>query len=473
MRRARRSVGSRATAGAPSPSATAAVLRDDALAIVKAGIAAADPADAVRRALTDDGGRIRLEGGQVVDLSSAWNVTVIGAGKAAAAMARGALEVLGSRVRGGVLAVPHGTAAPPPLETWQAAHPAPDAHGLAAAAAALRAAREADGDALVLCLLSGGASALWAAPPPGVGLTELRAVTRALMEAGAPIRDLNAVRKHLSTIAGGRLACATAPAALVTLAVSDVVGGAPDVIASGPTVPDPTTFADALEALRRWRVQPPASVQAHLHAGLAGDVPETPKPGDPRLARTAVRIVASGRDALAGAAAEAERRGYRAVIVADDVEGEARDVARHAAGLVRATLAEGAEHPVALLMGGETTVTVRGSGRGGRNQELALALAVELEGVDGVLAAAAGTDGVDGPTEAAGGIADGGTVARGQAQGLDAGRALADNDSHTFLAAAGDLIVTGPTGTNVNDLLVILVASPDAAHAESRPTRSR
>jgi glycerate 2-kinase len=436
------------------------VLRDDALAILKAGIAAADPADAVRRALTNDGGRIRLEDGQAVDLSSAWNVTVVGAGKAAAAMAGGVLDVLGSRVRGGVIAVPHGTpAAPPPLETWEAAHPAPDAHGLAAAAAALRAAREADGDALVLCLLSGGASALWAAPPPGVGLTELRAVTRALMEAGAPIGDLNAVRKHLSTMAGGRLACAAAPAAVVTLAISDVVGGAPDVIGSGPTVPDPTTFSDALEALRRRGVQPPASVQAHLHAGLAGDVPETPKPGDPRYAKTAIRLVASGRDALAGAAAEAERRGYRTAVVADDVEGEARDVARHAAGLARGTLAEGAEHPVALLMGGETTVTVRGSGRGGRNQELALALGIELEGVDGVLAAAVGTDGVDGPTDAAGGIADGGTVARGRAQGLDAGRALADNDSHTFLSAAGDLIVTGPTGTNVNDLLVILVAA--------------
>jgi glycerate 2-kinase len=450
------------------------VLRDDALAIVKAGIAAADPADAVRRALTDDGGRIRLDDGQVVDVSSAWNVTVIGAGKAAAAMARGALDVLGSRVRGGVLAVPHGTAgAPPPLETWEAAHPSPDAHALAAAAAALRAAREADGDALVLCLLSGGASALWAAPPPGVKLTELRAVARALMEAGAPIRDLNAVRKHLSSIGGGRLACAAAPAAVVTLAVSDVVGGAPDVIASGPTVPDPTTFADALEALRRWRVQPPASVQAHLHAGLAGEVPETPKPGDPRFARTALRIVASGREALAGAAAEAERRGYRAAIVADDVEGEAREVARHAAGLARAALAEGAEHPVALLMSGETTVTVRGSGRGGRNQELALALAIELEGVDGVLAAAVGTDGVDGATDAAGGMVDGGTVARGRAQGLDAGRALADNDSHTFLEAAGDLVVTGPTGTNVNDLLAILITPATPSQSNSRPADSR
>jgi glycerate 2-kinase len=435
------------TPAAPPSPEPRAVRREDLLAIVHAGIAAAEPRRAVCDALETPGeGRVR----------------VVGAGKGAAAMALGALDALGERLAGGTITVPHGTRADPRLEAagvevWHAGHPVPDAGSLAGAADALRAARAAGEDDLVLCLLSGGASALWAAPPAGVSLTDLSATARRLMEAGAPIGEVNAVRKHLSRIGGGRLARAALPARVLTLAVSDVVGGALDVIGSGPSVPDPTTYADALGVLRARGVQPPASAAVHLHAGLAGEVPETPKPGDPAFARASARVVASGRGALEAAAREAERRGYRAVIVADDLEGEAREVAVQVAGVARRALAHGSRGPVALLYAGETTVTVRGRGRGGRNQELALALAIELEGTGGVLAAAVGTDGVDGPTEAAGAFADDGTAARGRAGGLDPRRALEDNDSHTFLRAAGDLIVTGPTGTNVADLLVVAV----------------
>jgi hydroxypyruvate reductase len=436
-------------------------LREDAQRILEAGIAAADPRAAVLRALSCDGELLRVAGGETVELGAVGRVWIVGAGKAAAGMARGALHVLGDRVEGGTITVPAGGPARrlPGIDVWAASHPVPDTHGLAGAGAALEIARAAGEDDLVLCLLSGGASALWPAPPAGVSLSDLRATTELLLRAGAPIADVNAVRKHLSRIAGGWLARAAAPARLVTLAVSDVVGSAPDAIGSGPTVPDPTTFRDALEVLRRREVDVPPAVRAHLQRGDLGEAPETPKPGDPAFARASFRVVASNRDALAAAAEEAERLGYRTTVVGDDMEGEAREVAAEVAALAWGAHAEGesARAPAAFLLGGETTVTVRGSGRGGRSQELALAAALEIEGEPGVVVAAVGTDGRDGPTDAAGGMVDGETTARGGAAGVEARDALARNDAHTFLRASGDLVVTGPTGTNVNDLVLVLV----------------
>lgn len=440
--------------------APGARLREDARRILDAALAAVDPAGAVRRALEVDGDTLRVVGEEVMELNAVERVWIVGAGKAAAGMARGALEVLGDRVAGGVVTVPHGSApALPRVEVWQAAHPVPDTGGLAAAVAALEVARGAGEDDLVLCLLSGGASALWPAPPAGVSLTELQAVTERLLRAGAPIGELNAVRRHLSRIAGGWLARAAHPARLVTLAVSDVVGSPPEDVGSGPTVPDPTTYRDALEVLRRRGVETPPGVLARLQAGDAGEAPETPKPGDPALHRARYHVVARGRDALSAAAREAEGLGYRATVVGDDVEGEAREVAREVAALARGAHAGGepARGPAAFLVGGETTVTVRGPGKGGRNQELALAAALEIEGEPGVVVAALGTDGRDGPTDAAGGMVDGRTVARGVARGLAPREALDRNDSHTFLRATGDLIVTGPTGTNVGDVVLVLV----------------
>lgn len=433
-------------------------LREHALAILRAALAAADARAAVARALRVDGERLTVAGAEEVDLAPVDRILLIGAGKAAAGMAGAALEVLGERIAEGTITTKDGHGAGlPRIEVWEAAHPVPDTRGMAGAADALRLAREAGPRDLVLCLLSGGASALWPAPVPGVSLTQLQEVTDALLRSGAAIHEINTVRKHLSRIGGGWLARAAAPARVVTLAVSDVVGGALDVIASGPTVPDPTTYADALEVLESRGIMPPPAVLAHLRAGDDGEREETPKPYDPAFERASAHVIAGGRDALAGAAREAERLGYRTRIVAEDLEGEASSVGEPVAQLAMDALAGYAGAPLAFLLGGETTVTVQGSGRGGRNQELALAAAVELEGVQGVLAAAIGTDGTDGPTDAAGAFADGGTVARGHAAGLDARDALRRNDAYPFLRAAGDLVVTGPTGTNVNDVVLVLV----------------
>lgn len=425
-------------------------LHEDARAILAAAVAAAEPRRAVRDALS---------GAPTPMLDGVRRIVVVGAGKAAPGMALGALDVLGERVSGGVLTTKDGHGHPVPgMGVLEAAHPVPDERGQAGAERALALAAGAGEGDLLLCLLSGGASALWPAPVAGVSLSDLQGVTDALLRAGATIRELNAVRKHLSRIAGGRLARAALPARVLTLAISDVIGSPPDVIGSGPTAPDPTTYADALAVLSRHGVEPPPAVLAHLRAGAAGLRPETPKPDDPDLARIAYHVVAGNLDALRGAGAEARRLGYRTLILTTRLEGEAREVGGVVAGLATGLRVEGLpiSPPAALLLGGETTVRVTGAGRGGRNQELALAAARALDGVPGVLVASLGTDGTDGPTDAAGGIVDGGTVRRGDAAGLDARDYLERNDAYRYLEAAGDLLVTGPTGTNVNDVVLIL-----------------
>lgn len=470
--------------------------RDAARRILDAAVAAADAGDAVRRALCLDGDTLvvagavgaagveprasAVDGGaeERIALGEIGRVWLIGAGKAAVPMALAAREVLGGRIAGGTVTTKDGYAgdvsavgdarvpallASPSaagIDVWEAAHPVPDARGLAGAAEALAYARMAgDGD-LVLCLLSGGASALWPSPPAGVSLGDIAAVTERLLRAGATIRELNCVRKHLSRVGGGGLARAAFPARVITLAVSDVVGSPADVIGSGPTVPDPTTFADALEIVERCEVKGAPTALAYLRAGAEGHAPETAKPGDAAFARASLHVIAANADALRGAAAEAERLGYRAEVLGDDMEGEAREVARQiaAVALERRRAMSPGDPPLALLLGGETTVTVRGAGLGGRNQELALALAIELEGQEGIVAASLGTDGSDGPTDAAGGMVDGETIARGAAQGLDAHDHLARNDAHPFLRATGDLLVTGPTRTNVCDVVLVLIA---------------
>jgi glycerate 2-kinase len=437
--------------------------RDAVRPILGAALAAVEPRAAVRRALALRDGRLVVAETEDVALEPGGRVWIVGAGKAAAGMALGALDVLEGRVAGGTITTKDGHALPfPGVDVWEAAHPVPDTRGLAGAVAALDVARGAGENDVVLCLLSGGASALWPAPPAGVTLTGLKATTDALLRAGVPIGEVNAVRKHLSRIAGGWLAAAAHPARVVTLAVSDVVGSPPEVIGSGPTVPDPSTFADALDALRRYDVEVPRAVLAHLQAGDAGEVPETPKPGDPAFFRASAHVVARSSDALDAAAREAERLGWHATVVADDMQGEAREVAAQVAALAWGAHAEGASArlPHVFLLGGETTVTVAGPGRGGRNQELALAAALELDGEPGVTVAAVGTDGTDGPTDAAGAVVDGTTIARGRALGLEARDHLARNDSYTFHRATGSLLVTGPTGTNVNDLVMVFVEAP-------------
>jgi len=330
---------------------------------------------------------------------------------------------------------------------------------MAAASDALRLVRSASPDELVLCLLSGGASALWTAPVAGVSLSDLQAITQLLLRSGASIDELNAVRKHLSRIAGGQLAMASRAGRLVTLAISDVIGDRPDVIGSGPTVPDPTTYADALAVLDRYGIDAPGSVLLHLRAGAAGEIPETPDVGHPVWERTSYSVVASLADALAGAEAFLASIGYRVEVSDQRVTGEAREAGAAIARVALAAAGSERSEPLALLWGGEATVTVRGSGTGGRNQEMALAAAIELAGASNITVGCLATDGIDGPTDAAGAIIDGLTVEKAVGLGLDPSRALRDNDSYPLLCATGDLVVSGPTGTNVNDVAIVLIGS--------------
>jgi hydroxypyruvate reductase len=380
---------------------------------------------------------------------------VLGAGKAAAAMAQAVERHMSGPIEG-LVVTRYGHAVPcARIEVVEAAHPVPDAAGEGAARRILDLAEGAGADDLVLCLISGGASALLTLPAPGLSLDDKQAINRALLASGADIAQMNVVRKHLSAIKGGRLAAAAHPAKVVSLLISDVPGDDPAVIGSGPTVPDPSTIADALAILERYRIEPLARVLEHLRA--ARD--ETPKPGDPRLAAAETIVIARPQASLEAAALLARERGLNPLILGDAIEGEAREVAKVMAGIALQVRRHGqpAQPPCVLLSGGETTVTVRGRGRGGRNAEFLLALAVQLGGAPGISALAADTDGIDGSEDNAGAMATPDTLARAQAQGLDAKAMLADNDGYGFFSALGDLVVTGPTLTNVNDFRAILV----------------
>jgi hydroxypyruvate reductase len=344
------------------------------------------------------------------------------------------------------------------IEVVEAAHPVPDAAGERAAARILAMVQGLSADDLVLCLISGGGSALLALPAPGLTLEDKRAVNRALLRSGASIGEMNCVRKHLSAIKGGRLAAAAWPARVVSLLISDVPGDDPAVIASGPTVANATSVAEARAVLAKYAIAEPEAVITHLEAGVS----ETPKPGDPRLARAETIIVTRPQDALMAAAAAAEAAGYHAVILGDSIEGEAREVALVHAGIARQVLRHGQPiaAPAVLLSGGETTVTVRGKGRGGRNAEFLLALAVALGDTPRLHAIACDTDGIDGTEENAGCLLRPDSLARARSLGIEARARLADNDGYGFFAALGDLVVTGPTRTNVNDFRAIVIEPP-------------
>jgi hydroxypyruvate reductase len=394
------------------------------------------------------------------ELPPAGRILVLGAGKAAAGMAQAAEDFYaarGARARvSGFVTTRHGYALPTRwIEVTEASHPVPDPASAAAAERALELAAGATADDLVLVLMSGGASALWAAPAPGATLTAKQALTRALLRSGAPIGDMNLVRKHLSRIKGGRLARAAAPAPVLALAISDVVGDDPAVIGSGPTVPDPTTLAEARATLARYGIAP----EAQIAAALADPANESPKPSDQIFQKNRYVIVANARLSLDAAADEARRLGYPVRVIDYDIEGEAREVAATHARLTLEAKKRGER--VLLLSGGELTVTVMGQGTGGRNQEYALALALALDGATGITALAAGTDGADGGRGAvddpAGAVIDESTLTRSRGLGLSAATFLANNDSGGFFRALGDLVVTGPTQTNVNDFRAILV----------------
>ena len=378
---------------------------------------------------------------------------VIGAGKASAAMAR-AVEDRWHHPIEGLVVTRYGYGQTcKRIEIVEAAHPVPDEKGRAAAGRIRDTVTGLSADDLVLCLISGGASALLALPAPGLTLADKQAVNRALLTSGANIGEMNTVRKHLSAIKGGRLAIAAQPARVLSWLISDVPNDDPGVIGSGPTVPDATTFADALAVLAKYRIDPPAAVRAHLEAGAAGKIEETPKPGDRRLARVETVLVATPRRSLEAAAAVARQKGLEVLMLGDNLEGEARTL-----GAEHAKLARGIARPTVILSGGETTVTVRGKGRGGRNVEYLLAEAIAANDAPGLWGLAADTDGVDGAEEIAGAVFTPDTLTRARAIGLDPQAMLDNNDGHTFFERLGDSLVTGPTRTNVNDFRATLIA---------------
>jgi hydroxypyruvate reductase len=452
-------------------------LRADARAVFDAAVAAVDPFRAVHRNLALRRGAVRV-GGRKVALGAGARLVAVAVGKAAAPMMAAAEAVLGDRLAAGLCVTKRGYGRSlSRARLLEAGHPVPDEAGLAAAGeveALLAGGREGD---LVLVLISGGGSALLPAPAQGVTLAEKQSVTSLLLASGADIGEMNCVRKHLSRLKGGGLCRRAAPARVATLVLSDVVGDPLDVVASGPTVPDPTTFADALAVLDRrgLRERVPPAALARLEAGARGEIPETPKPGDPVFRGGPPLLVGSNRIAVEAGARRARSLGYRPVVLSTSVTGEAREVAQVLAAVAREARASGrpARPPCCLLSGGEPTVTLRGGGKGGRSQELALSAALALEGVAGVALLSAGTDGTDGPTDAAGAICDGATAARARALGLDPRRHLDGNDAYPLFAALGDLVVTGPTQTNVMDLHVIAVGGrrPPATGRRRSPRR--
>jgi len=381
---------------------------------------------------------------------------VIGAGKASAAMAR-ALEDRWPHPLEGLVVTRYGYGETcKRIEIVEAAHPVPDEKGRAAAGRMLEKVKGLSPDDLLLCLVSGGASALLALPAPGLTLADKQEVNRALLKSGAHIGEMNTVRKHLSAIKGGRLAIAAQPARVLSWLISDVPNDDPGVIGSGPTVADATTFADALAVLAKFRIEPPPAVRAHLEAGAAGRIEETPKPGDPRLARVETVMVATPRRSLEAAAAVARGKGLDVVMLGDNLEGEARVLGAAHAKMAIET-AQRSKRPTVILSGGETTVTVRGKGRGGRNVEYLLAEALAAGGAPGIWGLSADTDGVDGAEDIAGAIFTPDTLARARAKGRDPQAMLDDNDGHGFFEMLGDSLVTGPTRTNVNDFRATLI----------------
>lgn len=427
-----------------------AKLRRDALGIFRAALRAADPQEGIRRALPQF---------QALLDQPHEHVYVVGAGKASAAMAVAVERILGRRITGGLINTKHGHLAKlKRIELNECAHPVPDQAGVDGARRIAEIASRATAKDLVICLISGGASALLPLPASGLTLDDKQEVTRQLLACGANIHEINTVRKHLSAIKGGQLAALAAPAQLLTLVLSDVIGDDLSVIGSGPTVPDGSTFEQARAILAKYRVTPPKAVSRHLEAAVRENPSE--------LSNTRTLIVGANRLAVDAAAVEAQARGYHPLVLSTTIEGETRDVARMHAAIARECAASGRPiaPPACLISGGETTVTLTGNGLGGRNQEFVLAAAMEL--APGVVVLSGGTDGTDGPTDATGALADSLTLEKAKARGLDPRAALDGHDAYPFFDALGDLIRTGPTGTNVMDVRLLLIGPAASATLE-------
>lgn len=437
-------------------------MRNDARMIFEAGVRAVDPVNAVLRHVRREDEHL-LVGDRTYDLSLIDRILVVGAGKASAAMAQGLERVLEGRIASGIVQVKYGHGAPlAKVRVNEAGHPIPDGAGLEGTRRITTLLEQTGASDFILCLISGGGSALLVSPASGLTLEDKQRTTQLLLNSGASIHEINAVRKHTSCVKGGLVARMAQPSTLVTLILSDVIGDNLDSIASGPTVPDPTTFADCLRILEKYDITTriPSAVLSHLEKGAEGKIPETPKPGDPAFQNTQTLIVGCNILAVQAAKEEAERRGYNTMILSTFIDGETRDAARLHAAVAKEITHSGnpLAKPACVISGGETTVTIRGQGKGGRNQEFVLAAALAIENMDNVVILSGGTDGTDGPTDAAGAVADGSTLHRAREKGLEAEKFLRNNDSYRFFKPLGDLLVTGPTRTNVMDLRLVLVS---------------
>jgi len=438
--------------------------RATTLKILGAVLNAIDPRKAVRNHVRRVNGVLTINN-LTFDLNDFHRIFVVGGGKASGAMAEAVEELLADRLTGGFVNVLRSTESD--FKTHKiflsgAGHPIPDEDGMNGARKIIQLVSKANEKDLVICLISGGGSALVPLPAADIPLRDKQELTAALLKCGATINEINAVRKHISALKGGHLAKVAYPATVVSLILSDVVGDPLDSIASGPTVPDMTTFNDAISTLKKhnlWQSATPESIKKRLEAGFKGEIPETPKPGDKEFENTYNVLIGNNRIAALAACREGERLGLKALLLSTTIEGEARDIGIAYAGIIKEILAS--DNPIAkpavVVAGGETTVTVTGRGKGGRNQELVLGASLSIEGLREVAIASIGTDGIDGPTDAAGAIADGQTTMRAYGKKLDPKTFLMDNDSYSFFSKLCDLIFTGPTGTNVNDVTVMVV----------------
>lgn len=439
-------------------------LREAVLSSIEAGIAAVDPRTILERSFDLDGDLLKIED-KSFDLSDFEKIYVLGAGKASGVLTESVERILSDRITGGIVNILEGTRSSydvRKIDLVETSHPIPGEKGVEGAKRILETAVEAEENDLIIFLLSGGGSALLPLPAPGVSLGEMKELTDSLLKSGATINEINTVRKHLSSIKGGRLARAAYPATLIGLTISDVVGDPLDIIASGPAVPDPTTFHDAKTILLKYGLWEgiPDSVGAYIKKGLKGSVEDTPKPGDKIFRRVSTFVIGNNRVALKAMEDKIRSLGFNTLLLSTFIEGEAKHVGTVFASIAKESFFHNGptKRPVFFIAGGETTVTVTGSGRGGRNQELALSSAFGIQGLEGVVVASVGTDGIDGYSEAAGGIVDSSSIDRALEKGLAPRALLANNDSAAFFEAISDSIITGPTGTNVNDVMIVAVS---------------
>ncbi len=441
-------------------------MKKTAKAIYSKALSAVDPSKILKERIRIERDRlsIRMEGDseKVFDLKEFHRVFLAGTGKASSSMAQAIEELFGDRVTKGVITTKYGHLLP--LERTQiieAGHPIPDRKGYEGARKIQRLLKESGPDDLVIFLLSGGGSALLPFPADGIELKEKQEVTQLLLDCGADIKEINTVRKHISWMKGGWVAKWAYPSTVIAFILSDVVGDHLDVIGSGPTVPDPSTFEEALEILKKYGLlnEVAPSVRKHLQSGKEGKVEETPKPGEAVFERVSNILIGSNILALREAKREAESLGFNVVILSSSIEGEAREASRFHTAVAKEVISSGnpVSRPACILSGGETTVTIKGNGRGGRNQEFALAGALEISGIEKVVLLSGGTDGTDGPTDASGALADHTTVRRAKTMGLNPNAHLENNDAYPFFQKLGDLLITGPTYTNVMDVRIILV----------------